>query len=304
MCPTYASRWWKDVTKLGDGGGSNWFNSEVSRNVGNGRVTRFWNDVWRGNSSFPAKYPRLFSLSNQKEGFIGDCRVSGGVGGNWDFSWRRDLFVWEEDLVDAMLEDLNGFVFSDVEDDWRWSLEEDGTFSVKSMYSKLETLMVREESLDELERRVFKHIWKSPAPSKVVVFSWKLLHDRIPTKINLAIRNCFPPDTSYECVWCNNTAEDATHLFLHCEGVKVVWCKIMEWLDFNFIIPPNLFILWECWNGAVLNNKTRKGVRIIWHAVIWSIWKARNDRIFNNAVIEVEDLLQSRFCLGGGVWED
>lgn len=71
--------------------------------------------------------------------------------------------MWEEDLVDAMLEDLNGFVFSDVEDDWRWSLEEDGTFSVKSMYSKLETLMVREESLHELERRVFKHIWKSPA---------------------------------------------------------------------------------------------------------------------------------------------
>jgi len=146
--------------------------------------------------------------------------------------------------------------------------------------------------------------WKSPAPSKVVVFTWKLLHDRIPTKRNLAIRNSLPSDSSLECVWCNNSVEDSTHLFLHCEGVSMVWCKLMEWVEFNFLIPPNLFILWECWNGAILNKKLRRGVRLIWHAAIWSIWKARNDRIFNNVDIDVEELLESikvlswRWCLG------
>lgn len=29
-----------------------------------------------------------------------------------------------------------------------------------------------------------------------------------------------------------------------------------------------------------------------WHAAIWIIWKARNDRIFNNITKEVEDLVE------------
>lgn len=184
-------------------------------------------------------------------------------------------------------------MFSEDEDLWRWRLEEDGAFSVKSMYSRLETLMVPVDNLQDGERRVFAQIRKSSAPSKVVVFAWKLLHDRIPTKINLAIRNSLPPDSSLQCVWCNNSIEDSTHLFLHCEGVGKVWCKLMEWLEFNFLIPPNLFIMWECWNGEFLNKKLRRGGRLIWHAAIWSIWKARNDRIFNNVVTDVEELLES-----------
>lgn len=195
-------------------------------------------------------------------------------------------------------------MFSEDEDLWRWRLEEDGAFSVKSMYSRLETLMVPVDNLQDGERRVFAQIRKSLAPSKVVVFAWKLLHDRIPTKINLAIRNSLPPDSSQVCVLCNDVAEDSIHLFLHCVGVSVIWSKLMEWLDINIIIPPNLFIMWNCWNGAVHNKKIRKGVRLIWHAAIWSIWKARNDIIFNNAVLDFEALLESikvlwwRWCLG------
>lgn len=129
-------------------------------------------------------------------------------------------------------------------------------------------------------------------------------NDRIPTKINLAIRNSLPPESSRVCVLCNNSAESTTHLFLHCNIVSVIWRELMEWLDFNFIIPPNLFITWECWNGAVYNKKIRKGVRLIWHAAIWSIWKARNDITFNNTVLDCEALLESikvlawRWCFG------
>lgn len=202
------------------------------------------------------------------------------------------------------MEDLNGFGFVEEEDHWKWRLEEDGAFSVKSMYSKLETMMVTVANSQGVERRVFLQIWMSKVPSKVVVFSWKLLHDRIPTKTNLAIRNALPADSSQVCVLCNSTAEDSKHLFLHCEGTSVIWRKLMDWLDFNFLIPPNLFIMWECWIGAVVNKKIRKGVRLIWHATIWNIWKARNDIVFNNATLDLEALLESikvlswRWCLG------
>lgn len=58
-------------------------------------------------------------------------------------------------------------------------------------------------------------------------------------------------------------------------------------------LPPNLFLLWEGLNELVGNNRIRKGFRLIWHAVVWSIWRARNERIFNNSNCGVEEILEA-----------
>jgi len=39
--------------------------------VGNGMSSSFWNDRWRGEKCFRLKYPRLYSVSNQKEALVG-----------------------------------------------------------------------------------------------------------------------------------------------------------------------------------------------------------------------------------------
>lgn len=38
--------------------------------------------------------------------------------------WRRRLFVWEENLVNNLMEELEGFTLSLEENEWRWKLEE------------------------------------------------------------------------------------------------------------------------------------------------------------------------------------
>ena len=43
---------------------------EVSRSVGNRVNTSFWSVPWRGEVALCVKYPRLFSISNQKEASI------------------------------------------------------------------------------------------------------------------------------------------------------------------------------------------------------------------------------------------
>jgi len=38
-------------------------------------------------------------------------------------------------------------------------------------------------------------------------------------------------------------------------------------------------------------GKLKRGADI-WHATVWVIWIARNDRIFNNKVLEVDDIVE------------
>jgi hypothetical protein len=57
-------------------------------------------------------------------------------------------------------------------------------------------------------------------------------------------------------------------------------------------LPPNLFIHWECWNGGEINRKVRKGKGVVWLAAIWALWKARNDRVFNDVNVEVDVIVE------------
>jgi len=50
------------------------------------------------------------------------------LGGSWSLNWRRRLFVWEENLLTNLLEDLKGFVWTQGEDRWWWSLEGNGSW--------------------------------------------------------------------------------------------------------------------------------------------------------------------------------
>jgi len=58
----------------------------VVRSVGNGGMTRFWRDKWERNTPFSVNFPRLYSISNQKEALVGDLweRENTEI---WHFTW-------------------------------------------------------------------------------------------------------------------------------------------------------------------------------------------------------------------------
>jgi hypothetical protein len=181
--------------------------------------------------------------------------------------------------------------FGGVEDRWVWIPDDGGVFSVKSAYAILEKLFLEEGGVSVFNEWIFSLLWKSPAPSKVVAFLWSLLLDRIPTRANLDIRHILDPDSSLLCVLCGRYVETSTHLFLHCDVTSLIWRGILNWLEINFITPQNLFVHFGCWDSEVSSKRLKKGFWLIWHATIWTIWKERNARIFNNKVKEVEELV-------------
>ncbi|KAL4276089.1 hypothetical protein AHAS_Ahas20G0172300 [Arachis hypogaea] len=63
----------------------------LSMEVGDGRRTRFWEDVWIHGGSLKDRFPKLFSVSNQTGSMIGDCVAGGnGPGGYIKLQFHKD----------------------------------------------------------------------------------------------------------------------------------------------------------------------------------------------------------------------
>jgi len=59
------------------------------------------------------------------------------------------------------------------------------------------------------------------------VFGWRVLIDRLPSKINLEKRGVRLP--SNLCHFCNKDAEFIQHIMLSCEVAQRLWVKCDKW---------------------------------------------------------------------------
>jgi hypothetical protein len=64
--PWFASLWWKDLCSIGTNLSHNWFSQGVVKKLGNKARTSFWHDNWVGNVPLQSRFPRLYSISTQK----------------------------------------------------------------------------------------------------------------------------------------------------------------------------------------------------------------------------------------------
>jgi hypothetical protein len=189
----------------------------------------------------------------------------------------------------ALLSQVNLTVGSDF---WRWKADPEGVFSVSSAYSLLFSEASGEVDLVGMVNPVFARIWSSLAPSKLIAFSWQLLHNRIPTKDNLASRGILRGDVPGSCVVCSGSLESATHLFIHCDFAFSIWLGIFRWLVVSFVMPATLSTMFKYFVGLARSKKSRKGFMLVWHTMLWQIWRSRNDVIFSNKVFIAADCVE------------
>lgn len=50
---------------------------------------------------------------------------------------------------------------------------------------------------------------------------------------------------------------------------------------------------YDCFIGAAGPKKVRSGFTLIWHVTVWSIWSSRNNAIFSNGVIDLEEVIDA-----------
>lgn len=189
-----ASTWWRDLNKSRSFGDSeDWFKDGLRKVVGDGCETSFWHDIWAGQVTLATHFERMFQISNFKNHTIAEMGSWCNGSWSWNFNWRRSLFVWEENLVLELLEQINFFVENiERKDQWIWSADPTGVFSSKSTFKLLQNRL--SEPLDHsaiTNQHFFRRFWSALVPHKILVFAWQMLLDRIPTRSNLLRRNIF-----------------------------------------------------------------------------------------------------------------
>lgn len=78
------------------------------------------------------------------------------------------------------------------------------------------------------------------------------------------------------CVWCNAEEETLDHLLWSCTLAKQCWKFYHAW----FQSPPFISRKVGQILSAMANGKEAQGRMICFSAIIWSIWIARNNKIF------------------------
>lgn len=109
-----------------------WFQLGLKRELGRGTRIKFWEDVWCSQNKLKDLFPRLYSISEDKDKVIE--QLGSGLDENWvwSFNWRRYLFVWEQEVMSEFMDTTRVLGPMGTQNDvWEWVLEGSKTYSVK-----------------------------------------------------------------------------------------------------------------------------------------------------------------------------
>ena len=83
--------------------------------------------------------------------------------------------------------------------------------------------------------------------------------------------------------------EDQNHIIWHCPFTCDVWVECSKWLDMN-LLPPETGNITECLRRGSKLHKSGGGLCLA--AIIWSIWTARNELLYQDILSPVHRVME------------
>ena len=167
----------------------------------------------------------------------------------------------------------------EVPDKHIWRLSALGKYTAKSAY---DTLFQGAVAFEPYER-----VWKSWAPPKCKFFMWLVAHNRCWTADRLAKRGLPHPD---QCLLCDQEEEDIQHLLVGCVFSRDFWFSLLSRFGFAALAPQpsdQSFDNWWRKVDSAASGDFRLGLNSLVILGAWSIWRHRNDCVFNGATPNV-----------------
>jgi hypothetical protein len=208
------------------------------------------------------QYPQLYNIARKKQDTVAEV-LSTEIP---NISWRRDLIGPKLVIWDNLVARLANINLTDEGDEFKWSLDPTGIFSVKTHHLALIYQNVPNTN---------KKVWKSKLPLEIKFFLWFLKRGVILTKDNLAKLNW---NDSKQCAFCHEN-ESIQHLFLECRFTRMVWASVhAAWGLPKSSSVSNMF---NDWLNLVPQN-VKPLVFVGAAALCWAVWRCRNAVVFDN----------------------
>ncbi|GAU35055.1 hypothetical protein TSUD_69780 [Trifolium subterraneum] len=155
----------------------------------------WWRDILKvggmeGEVPFSELFPNLFLKEIDPNVVVAKRLVRHRDDRSWYWQWRSILTQDEEDdllYFQHLLLDVE--VVVDRTDRWKWIPDHSGKFTVKSAY----LILQNRKNVKEINPNILnslQRMWKNDIPSKVGVFGWRLLLEKLPTREALISRGC------------------------------------------------------------------------------------------------------------------
>ncbi|CAI8603341.1 unnamed protein product [Vicia faba] len=223
--------------------------------------------------------------------------------GSWQTdSWQWDFHVDADELLGNLEATYEAFLLIElltnlkpginVSDSVKWWPNVDGQFSVKSCYSFLRDKEL-EDAVEPTALASINRIWRTDIPSKLKVFGWRVIFNRLPTKDQLVKRDIIHSDIDKLCALYLNVDKYLDHLLFNCIVSKKVWCKIFVWLELQNMEELEGIYHFNQFIQAVSGKIKKKKCCLICLAIIWTIWNKRNEIIFNEEICDIDEIISS-----------
>jgi hypothetical protein len=247
------SFWWRSVMKL-----SPIYRGIAVCNIGQGDTALFWKDDWQ-NQIMQETYPCLFSYAQDEDISVKLFGSLENIADIFHMPLSPEAFEQYQNLL-QIAQNINNA--QEVNDTWTYNWGD--TYSSRKYYKFVHRLIS--------PPLPFSWIWKSKLWSKLKVFSWLLLSDRLNTR-NMLKRRHFNIGSNFNCPLCSTGDEETLeHLFFSCTFSISCWTR--------------LNITWNMGAGRfdmITQAKAnfQEGLFFeIFTIASWGIWKERNDLIF------------------------
>lgn len=185
---------WRDYkdSKSSEINSRNWFLKGISCRLDNDRNIMFWHCNWFGGVPLRLVFPLLFMRSSFPHATIMKMRVL--MESTWYWHFKGDLTSLT-DLERVQGKELQAILMNvapvvDIKNTFIWFTNAERNYFFRKGYvASIKKVNESTRNIEVVE--AMASIWKTKVPSKVQVFIWRCLKDRIPTKEQLFKRGNF-----------------------------------------------------------------------------------------------------------------
>jgi hypothetical protein len=92
------------------------------------------------------------------------------------------------------------------------------------------------------------------------------------------------------CCMCKRSGESINHLLLHCEVARTLWSVLFTLFGVKWVLNGRVLDLMACWKGQRGNKMVMEVWKMAPLCLMWTIWKERNARCFEDTELTMAEL--------------